>query len=78
MTAAEALKLVRQYVAWAEIDLERAQRPDWFFRPFTPEETDAHPERERILATAKAAAGELVHAAISFAEGEVELEETSF
>jgi hypothetical protein len=75
MTASEALKHVEQYVRWADIDLDQAQRPHWFYRPFMPEEIDAHPERERILATVKAAAEELMKEAIVDAQGEIEIDD---
>jgi hypothetical protein len=76
MTANEALKRVREYVRWADIDLDQAQRPHWFHKPFTPEAIDAHPERERILATIQAAAEELIKEVVCDAEGEIEIEET--
>jgi hypothetical protein len=65
MTALEILKHLERYAQWAEVDLLEVQRQEWFHRPFAPEEIDAHPDGERILATAKAFAQELVKEALA-------------
>jgi hypothetical protein len=40
--------------------LDAADRPDWFHRPFTRDEIDQHPDRERLLSTLEAVASEAV------------------
>jgi hypothetical protein len=54
----------------AEVDFYEAQRPGWFCRPFSPEEIASHPGRDRIEATVRAAAEELVRRVLrdAFAE----------
>ncbi|MGH6895756.1 MAG: hypothetical protein ACREJ5_04315 [Geminicoccaceae bacterium] len=51
---ADLLAGVRAEALYGATDLESSARPAWFYRPFSSEELDRHPDRERILATIEA------------------------
>jgi hypothetical protein len=53
-------RYIERLVRDADVDLDAAQPPGWYCRPFSPDELAVHPDRDRIEATAKAAAEELV------------------
>jgi len=75
MTVNEVLKHVREYILCTDVDLDQAQRPNWFYKPFTPEELAVHPDRERILATAEAIAEEMIEAAVRDAKSAIEIDD---
>jgi hypothetical protein len=50
---ATLLSIVRHGI-FAEIDIEAAAVPGWYYRPFSRDEIEAHPDRERIMATIEA------------------------
>ena len=65
MTPSELLRLVKSEAEQLPLDFDRAYEFGWFVRPFTADEIDQHPDRERIVATVDALSRWLVAEAIA-------------
>ena len=69
---AAVLRAVRDEAQHAEIDLDAAHRSDWWHRPFTEAELDAHPDGLRIRATVEIAIADAVARACVMVEAAFE------
>jgi hypothetical protein len=67
----DALGQIKFEALHGEIDLDSAYRSGWWHRPYTAEELNAHPDKERILATIEA----VVRAKINYAFAILDLED---